>query len=67
MSRALLVVHENGSFVFSRDMQQGHIQDDDVFFNWTTQDTMTMLKSGLPFQVGHEIHLDTFQLLLLTF
>jgi hypothetical protein len=26
---------------------------------------MTMLNSGLPFKVGHEIHLDIFQLLLL--
>jgi hypothetical protein len=53
------------SFVFSRDTQQGGIQDDDVFFNWTTQDIMIMSSSGLPFKVGHEIQLDTFQLFLL--
>jgi hypothetical protein len=60
INKAVLGVHENGSFVFSRDMHQGHIQDDDVFFNWTTQDTMTVSRSGLPFRFGHEIHLDTF-------
>jgi hypothetical protein len=49
MSRALLVGYENGTFVFSKDTQQGHIQDDDVLFNWTTQDTMTLLRNGLPF------------------
>jgi len=58
-------MHENGFLFFSRDMQQGDIQDDDVFLNWTTQNTMTMLNSGLPFRVGHEIHLDIFQLLFL--
>jgi len=36
-----------------------------VFFNMTTQDTMTMLSSGLPFKARHEIHLDTFQFLIL--
>jgi hypothetical protein len=56
-------MHENGNFVFPMDpwdMQQGGIQDDDVFFNWTTQDTMIVPSSGLPFKVGHKIHLDTF-------
>jgi hypothetical protein len=66
MSRTLFLVHKNGSFVFSRVTQQGGIQDDDVFFNWTIQDLMIMLSSGFPFRVGHKIHLDTFQLLLPT-
>jgi hypothetical protein len=33
MNRALLLVHENKSFTFSRDTQQGGIHDGDVFFN----------------------------------
>ncbi len=49
MSKGFLIVHNNGSFVFLKDMQQGHIQDDDVFFSWTNQDTMIVLRSGLPF------------------
>jgi hypothetical protein len=65
MNMAFLLVHENGSFVFSRDMHQGDIQDDDVYFNLTTQDIMTVSNSGLPFRVGHKIHLDIFQPLLL--
>ncbi len=65
MSRVFFVVDENGSFAFSRDTQQGDIQNDDVFFNWTTQDTMIVLNSGLPFRVGYAIHFDIFQLLLL--
>jgi hypothetical protein len=60
MSKVFLVVHNNGSFVFSRDMQEGDIQDDDVFFNYTTQDTMTISSSGLRFRIGHKIHLDIF-------
>jgi hypothetical protein len=61
-------MHENGSFAFltnPQDTQQGGIQDDDVFFNWTIQDTMIMSSSGLPSRAGHKIHLDTFQFLLL--
>ncbi len=61
-------MHENDSFVFltnPRDTQQRGVQDDDVFFNWTTEDTMIMSSSGLPFKAGHKIHLDTFQFLLL--
>jgi hypothetical protein len=61
MSKVLLVVHNIGSFAFSRDMQQGDIQDDDVFFNYTTQDTMMVSSNGLPFRAAHEIHLDIFQ------
>ncbi len=49
MSKAFLIGHKNGNFVFLRDMHQGHIQDDDVFFRWTIQDTMIVLKIGLPF------------------
>jgi len=40
--------------------------DDDVFFNWTTPDIMIVSWNGLPFQVGHKIHLDTFQFLFPT-
>jgi hypothetical protein len=50
-------MHKNGSFPFSRDMRQRGIQDDDAFFNWTIEDTMTMLSSGLPFRARHEIPL----------
>jgi hypothetical protein len=38
--------------------------DDDVFFNWTIQYTMTVSRSSLFFRAKHKIHLDTFQLLL---
>jgi hypothetical protein len=34
MGKALLIMHENGILFFSRDTQQGHIEDDDVLFNW---------------------------------
>jgi hypothetical protein len=63
MSMALLLEHENGSFTFSKDpqdMQQGGIHDDDVLYNWTTQDTMIVSSSGLPFRTRNEIHLNTF-------
>jgi hypothetical protein len=61
MSRVLFIVCDNGSFAFSRDMQQGDIQNDDVFFNYSTKNSMTVSSSGLPFRAGHEIHLDIFQ------
>jgi hypothetical protein len=63
MSRALLLVHNNGNFVFLKDTQLGDIQNDD---HWTIQDTMTMLSGGLPFRIRHEIHLDIFQLIFPT-
>jgi hypothetical protein len=62
MSRALLLVHKDGSFVFSKDTHLRDIQNDDMLFNWTIQDTMTMLSGGLPFRIRHEIHLDISQL-----